>query len=80
MAMFLAIQPALLPAALLCDILRKSAVGTIWKWTAARGIFNATTDFFSYFHTVTDAEVNAQGRANNVCYVAWMQEALGGTL
>ena len=30
---------------------------------------------FEYHHTVRDDEIDAQGHANNVCYVAWMQEA-----
>jgi len=33
------------------------------------------TEFFPYFHTVADAEIDEQGHANNVVYVAWMQEA-----
>ena len=28
-----------------------------------------------YRHTVRDDEIDAQGCANNVCYVAWMQDA-----
>jgi acyl-CoA thioester hydrolase len=30
---------------------------------------------FEYHHTVRADEIDAQGHANNVCYVAWMQEA-----
>ncbi len=30
---------------------------------------------FHYDHTVRDDEIDAQGHANNVCYVAWMQAA-----
>lgn len=30
---------------------------------------------FEYPHTVRDDEIDAQGHANNVCYVAWMQDA-----
>ncbi|MGO8744530.1 MAG: acyl-CoA thioesterase [Thermoguttaceae bacterium] len=30
---------------------------------------------FEYDHTVRDEEIDAQGHANNVCYVAWMQDA-----
>jgi acyl-CoA thioester hydrolase len=30
---------------------------------------------FEYEHIVRDDEIDAQGHANNVCYVAWMQEA-----
>ncbi len=30
---------------------------------------------FEYHHTVRDDEIDAQGHANNVCYVAWMQDA-----
>jgi acyl-CoA thioester hydrolase len=30
---------------------------------------------FEYHHTVHDDEIDAQGHANNVYYVAWMQEA-----
>jgi acyl-CoA thioester hydrolase len=30
---------------------------------------------FEYHHTVRDDEIDAQGHANNVCYVEWMQRA-----
>ena len=30
---------------------------------------------FHYDHTVRDDEIDAQGHANNVCYVAWMKAA-----
>ena len=30
---------------------------------------------FEYFHTVADNEIDEQGHANNVVYVAWMQAA-----
>jgi acyl-CoA thioester hydrolase len=30
---------------------------------------------FEYHHTVRDDEIDAQGHANNVYYVAWMQDA-----
>jgi acyl-CoA thioester hydrolase len=30
---------------------------------------------FEYHHVVDDDEIDAQGHANNVCYIAWMQEA-----
>jgi acyl-CoA thioester hydrolase len=30
---------------------------------------------FEYHHTVRDDEIDAQGHANNVCYVQWMQDA-----
>ena len=30
---------------------------------------------FEYHHTVAAAEIDVQGHANNVCYVAWMQDA-----
>src|SRR5512140_2566482 len=30
---------------------------------------------FEYRHTVRDDEIDAQGHANNVCYVQWMQDA-----
>lgn len=33
------------------------------------------SQFYEYFHTVTDAEIDEQGHANNVVYVAWMQDA-----
>ena len=33
------------------------------------------TEFFEYPHTVTDDEIDEQGHANNVVYVAWMQAA-----
>ncbi len=32
-------------------------------------------DAFEYFHTVTADEIDQQGHANNVVYVAWMQAA-----
>ncbi len=30
---------------------------------------------FEYQHTVTDGEIDEQGHANNVVFVAWMQAA-----
>ena len=33
------------------------------------------TDTFDYPHTVADDEIDEQGHANNVVYVAWMQDA-----
>jgi acyl-CoA thioester hydrolase len=33
------------------------------------------TEVFEYPHTVADDEIDEQGRANNVVYVAWMQDA-----
>ncbi len=30
---------------------------------------------FEFQHTVRDDEIDAQGHANNVCYVQWMQDA-----
>ena len=33
------------------------------------------TDFFEYPHTVGHDEIDEQGHANNVVYVAWMQAA-----
>lgn len=33
------------------------------------------TPDFEYVHTVTDDEIDEQGRVNNVCYVSWMQSA-----
>ena len=33
------------------------------------------TEDFEYFHTVADVEIDEQGHANNVAYVAWMQAA-----
>jgi acyl-CoA thioester hydrolase len=33
------------------------------------------TDSFDYPHTVADDEIDEQGHANNVVYVAWMQAA-----
>jgi acyl-CoA thioester hydrolase len=33
------------------------------------------TNFFEYFHVVADDEIDEQGHANNVVYVAWMQAA-----
>jgi acyl-CoA thioester hydrolase len=33
------------------------------------------TDTFEYRHTVADDEIDEQGHANNVVYVAWMQAA-----
>ena len=33
------------------------------------------TNVFEYLHTVVDAEIDEQGHANNVVYVAWMQDA-----
>ena len=33
------------------------------------------TEAFEYFHTVADDEIDEQGHANNVSYVAWMQAA-----
>ncbi len=30
---------------------------------------------FEYHHTVCDDEIDVLGHANNVCYVAWMQDA-----
>ena len=30
---------------------------------------------YEYHHTVTEAEIDGQGHANNVVYVAWMQSA-----
>ena len=32
-------------------------------------------ELFEYLHTVTDDEIDQQGHANNVVYVAWMQAA-----
>ena len=32
-------------------------------------------ELFEYPHTVGDDEIDEQGRANNVVYLAWMQEA-----
>jgi acyl-CoA thioester hydrolase len=32
-------------------------------------------DCFEYHHTVTDDEIDEQGHANNVVFVAWMQAA-----
>jgi acyl-CoA thioester hydrolase len=34
-----------------------------------------TTSIFEYFHTVEANEIDEQGHANNVVYVAWMQDA-----
>jgi acyl-CoA thioester hydrolase len=31
--------------------------------------------FYEHHHTVTNAEIDEQGHANNVVYVAWMQDA-----
>jgi acyl-CoA thioester hydrolase len=33
------------------------------------------TAFFPYQHTVAPSEIDGQGHANNVAFVAWMQEA-----
>jgi acyl-CoA thioester hydrolase len=33
------------------------------------------TEVFEYLHTVGDDEIDEQGHANNVVYVAWMQAA-----
>jgi acyl-CoA thioester hydrolase len=33
------------------------------------------TDVFEYSHTVSDDEIDEQGHANNVVFVAWMQDA-----
>ncbi len=33
------------------------------------------SDMYEYFHTVADDEIDEQGHANNVVYVAWMQAA-----
>ena len=33
------------------------------------------TEFFEYPHIVADDEIDEQGHANNVVYVAWMQAA-----
>jgi acyl-CoA thioester hydrolase len=33
------------------------------------------SEFYEYFHTVSDGEIDEQGHANNVVYVAWMQDA-----
>jgi acyl-CoA thioester hydrolase len=33
------------------------------------------TDVFEYLHTVADDEIDQQGHANNVAYVAWLQAA-----
>lgn len=33
------------------------------------------TKIFEYPHTVGDEEIDGQGHANNVVYVAWMQDA-----
>jgi acyl-CoA thioester hydrolase len=33
------------------------------------------TDVFEYLHTVANDEIDEQGHANNVVYVAWMQAA-----
>jgi acyl-CoA thioester hydrolase len=33
------------------------------------------TEIFDYPHTVADDEIDEQGHANNVVYVAWMQAA-----
>jgi len=33
------------------------------------------TELFEYLHTVADDEIDEQGHANNVAYVAWMQAA-----
>jgi acyl-CoA thioester hydrolase len=33
------------------------------------------TECFEYQHTVTDDEIDEQGHANNVVFVAWMQAA-----
>jgi acyl-CoA thioester hydrolase len=33
------------------------------------------TDLFEYLHTVAEDEIDEQGHANNVVYVAWMQAA-----
>jgi acyl-CoA thioester hydrolase len=35
----------------------------------------AMTEIFEYPHTVTVDETDEQGRANNVVYVSWMQDA-----
>lgn len=39
------------------------------------GLQSTMTERFEYFHTVADDEIDEQGRANNVVYVAWMQAA-----
>ena len=33
------------------------------------------TDIFEYPHAVAADEIDEQGRANNVVYVSWMQDA-----
>jgi acyl-CoA thioester hydrolase len=33
------------------------------------------TNYFPYPHTVAQSEIDGQGHANNVAFVAWMQEA-----
>ena len=33
------------------------------------------TEIFEYLHTVSADEIDEQGRANNVVYVSWMQDA-----
>jgi acyl-CoA thioester hydrolase len=33
------------------------------------------TNVFEHPHTVSDAEIDEQGHANNVVYVSWMQDA-----
>jgi acyl-CoA thioester hydrolase len=33
------------------------------------------TETFTYLHTVGDDEIDEQGRANNVAFVAWLQAA-----
>ena len=33
------------------------------------------SEVYEYFHTVADDEIDDQGHANNVVYVAWMQAA-----
>jgi acyl-CoA thioester hydrolase len=33
------------------------------------------TEVYEHIHTVADDEIDEQGRANNVVYVAWMQDA-----
>ena len=33
------------------------------------------SEMYEYFHTVADDEIDEQGHANNVVYVAWMQAA-----
>jgi acyl-CoA thioester hydrolase len=32
-------------------------------------------EVYEHFHIVTDDEIDEQGRANNVVYLAWMQDA-----